>query len=174
MRCLGSIILHFCWWLADCFTCLWSAVWVEGHPNHCGPTVSVITPQSYLSCVCMQKACFWWTVKRKMNCCNENIPSPRSSLETFNWFDLVPSHGGWQWFLQMAGSFPGHLGAMELDSPSVLTLQLCRLQLGKASTPWVDIPEVAGWNPQRCSRMAIYTWGITPRLVLLMAHTCTG
>lgn len=34
----------------------------------------------------------------------------------------------------MAGSFLGHLGARELDSPSVLALQLCRLQLGKAST----------------------------------------
>lgn len=74
----------------------------------------------------------------------------------------------------MAGSFLGHLGARELDSPSVLALQLCRLQLGKARAAWVDIPEVAGWNPQRCSGMAIYTGGTSPRLVLLVAHACAG
>lgn len=43
----------------------------------------------------------------------------------------------------MAGSFLGHLGARETDSPSALALRLCRLQPGNARAAWVDIPEIA-------------------------------
>lgn len=178
MRCLGSLILHRCWWLADCFTCLWSTVWVEGHPNHCGPMVSVITPRSYLSCMCMQKACFWWTVKRKMNCCNENIPSPRSSLDNIQlvwpcpllWRTVMIPADGWviPWTLGSEGA--GF--SICVSSPAMqAAARKCKSSMGRHT--W-DSCHLANWSPHRCPGLPIYTRRNLPRLVSLMAHTGTS
>lgn len=70
----------------------------------------------------------------------------------------------------MAGSFLGHLGSREPDSPCPLTLQLCRLQLGNARVAWADIPEIVAIESVGVLRypgMPIYTEGTSPRF---MAH----
>lgn len=47
----------------------------------------------------------------------------------------------------------------------------CKSSTGRHT--W-DSCHLAGWSPHRCPGLPIYTLGTLPRLVLLMAHACTG